>query len=321
MSNKSNIFSVLPQDHSEDEDNNGGQQSRNAKKTNNKTNTGRAEAKPAQGQKTQDRADKDDHKKNKKVPEPGTHPLDRHSGTGNAAFDKKSQKKGGHGKGNVGVATKETEEETKVEEGAEGEEKQEEQKPEGITLEEYYATTQSASQSAVDEAKLKAVQEELKKEILSKKGTLYVKKTAEEEKPVSKKTAKANVDHHAAFNSEHADLLNFRTGFVEREFKERKEGERTERPAPRPKREEKTEEAPATEGEKVEGEQAPAEGEKAEGEKRGKGNYRGNNNRGGKGYQGGNKGGNRGGNYHGGNKGGNQPKINFEDDSAFPKLG
>lgn len=315
MANKSNIFSVLPQDHSEDEDNNAGQQARNAKKQNNKKDTTKVEEKTTQAPKPQEKAGKDDHKKNKKVPEPGTHPLDRHSGTGNAAFDKKNQKKGGHGKGNVGVATKENEEETKAEE-VEGEQKpEEEQKPEGITLDEYYATTQAAAQSQVDQAKVKAVQDELTKDLLAKKGTLYVKKTPEEEKPVAKKTTKANVDHHAAFNSEHADLLNFRTGFVEREFKERKEGEK---PAPRPPRkEEKTEEAPV-EGEKVEGE-VPAEGEKDEGEKRGKGgNYRGNR-RGGN--RGGNpKSGNRGGNYTG-NKGGNQPKINVEDDSAFPKLG
>lgn len=318
MSNKSNIFAVLPQDHSDDEDNHGGQQARKEKKQNNKKDTGKVEEKPAQAQKTQEKAGKDDHKKNKKVPEPGTHPLDRHSGTGQAAFDKKNSKKGGHGKGNVGVATKETEEETKAEETTE-EQPQEEAKPEGITLEEYYSQTAQSSANQVDQAKLKQVQDELTKDLLSKKGTLYVKKTAEEEKPVARKTAKANIDHHAALNTEHADLLNFRTGFVE--YKER-----TERPKPAPKKEEKTEEAPA-EGEKVEkaekaeGE-APAEGEKAEDNKEkrgGRGGYRGNNRGENRGDKGGKRGGYKGGNNHH-NKSG-QPKINFEDDSAFPKLG
>jgi plasminogen activator inhibitor 1 RNA-binding protein len=315
MSNKSNIFSVLPQDHSDDEDNQGGQHGRKDKKQTNKRDTGKAEEKSTHVQKTTDagqKAGKDDHKKKKQVPEPGQHPLDRHSGTGQPAFDRKTFKKGGHGKGNVGASTKEGEEETK-EEATEEEQAAEEAKPEGITLEEYYAQSTQSSHSQVDQAKAKSVQDELTKELLSKKATLYVKNKGAEEDKHARKTTKANVDHHAQLTSEHAELLNFRTGFVEREFKERKEGEKYVKPAP--KKEEKTEEAPATEEkteEKVEGE----EGEKTEdkGHRGGRG-----------GYRGGNRGGNRGG-YKGGNKGsyskgGAQPKINVEDDSAFPKLG
>mmetsp|Transcript_3965 Transcript_3965/g.3385 ORF Transcript_3965/g.3385 Transcript_3965/m.3385 type:complete len:194 (+) Transcript_3965:190-771(+) len=43
------------------------------------------------------------HKKQKEVPESGTHPLERHSGTGVPAYERK-EKKGGAGKGNWGKA-------------------------------------------------------------------------------------------------------------------------------------------------------------------------------------------------------------------------
>jgi len=344
MTNKSNIFSVLPQDHSDDEDNQGTQQSRKEKKQTNKTNTGKAEEKSAPVQsssKTQDagkNAVKDEHKKKKQVPESGQHPLDRQSGTGQPAFDKKSVKKGGHGKGNVGNANKDGEEETKEEAGDE-EKPQEEQKPEGITLEEYYAQSTQGAHSQVDQSKVKSVQEELTKDLLSKKATLYVKnKNQEEEAKPLRKTIKANVDHHASLNTEHADLLNFRTGFVEREFKERKEGDKPYGDRPygdrpygdkpyksAPKKDEKTEEAPATTEEKTEVVEGEEQGEKGDDNKEkrgGRGGYRGGN-RGGNNYRGSNRGGNRGGNYN--NNSGStksaQTKINVEDDSAFPKLG
>jgi hypothetical protein len=312
MATKLNIFSALPIDHSDDEDHGKGQ-GKNAKKPVNKKEGGHKDAKPnnqpiKQSNEDPKKAHKDDHKKSKQTPESGHHASDRHSGTGHAAFDKKTFKKGGHGKGNVGKAD-DKEENAKEEEVEEAQEKEEE--PKGISLEEYWAKKgiKTESTNQVDPAIKKKMEEELTKELLAKKATPLVSRRKAEEKEV-----KQEASHFVALNSNHSDLLNFRTGFVEREYKERKEGER---PAPRerkeyPKKEEKNGEN--QEGEKTEkveeGEESPED--KKEGAPRkqySKGGYKGNK-----------QGGNRSYNNQKGGSGQGQPKIDLGDD-AFPKLG
>lgn len=314
MANKLNIFSALPTDHSDDEDHGKGNQGKNAKKTTNKTQGGHKDAKPNNqpikaSNEDPKKAHKDDHKKFKQTPESGHHASDRHSGTGHAAFDKKTFKKGGHGKGNVGKAD-DKEENAKEEEGTEVVEKEEE--PKGITLEEYWAKKGIKTETqTVDPNIKKKMEEELTKELLAKKATpLVSKKKADASEPQVKAESSS---HLVSLNSAHSDLLNFRTGFVEREYKERtKDGER---PAPRerkeyPKKEEKIEEA--QEGEKTE---KAEEGDESPEDKKGgaprkqysKGGYKGN-------KQGGSK------PYNNNSQKGGQPKIDLGDD-AFPKLG
>jgi len=310
-----NIFNSLPQAASDDEDEGftRGQfkgapptKKHAPKDAKPKTQTQGGQAGATGGQK-----EKDDHKKGKGVPPPGTHPFERKSGTGYSAFDKKL-KKGGAGKGNWGTARDERPDEGKGEEET-GEEVQEETaQPTGLTLEEYYSKVHiKQSQPEINEAKAKVTSEQLMKELLSNKATILPSKKSkesEEPKPHKKKNP-IEVDHHAALTTEHADLLNFRTGFIERDFKSR--GEKTEQDKP-PRKEFKKEE-----GEKTE----IAEGEKAEGQEASSPTKEGGERRRGGGAGRGGKGGATGG--RGGYKGGYtaQPKVNFEDESSFPKLG
>jgi len=233
----------------------------------------------------------------------------------NPLLIKKSAKKGGAGKGNWGSYKDRKEDRT-----GEGEETQEEtpesQQPTGITLEEYLAKTKLAkNEPQINEAKAKITSEQLMKEVLQGKATILAPKNKDDkEKPQPKK--KVNVDeetHVVSGVQQYADLLNFRTGFVEREFGKK----RSEADAPREKRERPAEKEPAAEQE------TPAE-DKPEAEKRQE-RPRGDNKEKRGGFKKGSfKGNKEGGNHRGGNYRKNyqpQPKINIEDDSAFPKLG
>ncbi len=146
------------------------------------------------------------------------------------------------------------------------------------------------------------------KELLSNKATVLQSKKAKEvdDHKTGKKKATAEADHHATLNTEHGDLLSkryliqditwldFRTGFIEREFRQRSDAEKSSptKRETRP-RDEKTEGQEKTEeqGEKVEGQQ------EEEGEKKGRtGGYKGDN-RGGRGGKQGGRGGYKG-NYN-----------------------
>jgi hypothetical protein len=331
---KLNIFNALPQQASDDEDEGykgqgKGAQGKKGNAPNDKNKgskqvgtTGQAEGKG-----------KDDHKKGKGVPAPGSHPLERHSGTGHSAYEKKDGRKQGAGKGNWGNYKDDNK---KREEGGE-EEATEETAPEptGITLEEYYSKNKLAKNEAqVNEAKAKVTSEQLMKELTQGKATQIAPKNKNDsnEKAVPKKKVNPDEDQHLVIGQQqHADLLNFRTGFVERDFgKKRFEGdaprkreertERTERLEKDEKPQEKTENA--GEGEvKVEKQE---EGKPAE-QRRGGYFPKGKFDKGHNGHPYGNSA-NRG-NRPQGNNGGfkknyqPQPKVNIGDDSAFPKLG
>jgi hypothetical protein len=329
MTSKHNIFASLPQHVDSDEE----VQTR-TKKTEKKDVSKTEKPKPARtgatGTQKEEHSRLKEPKKEKGV-SAQPHPLDRHSGTGNQAYGAKP-KKGGAGKGNWGNYKDERKprEEGAVEEGAEATEETpvEEEKPTGLTLQEYYAQQKVAqNEPQINEAKAKITAEQLKKEL----GTATLLKTRQQQeiddKKVGKKKGTLDVNHHAAITTEHANLLNFRTGFVEREYRSRnpEDAADAKRSGPRAvgkgekERENAKEEEAKPQGEvaqpadaKPTGEEFPegTPGEQAESPKR-----RGD---GGRGGRGGHRGGRK---PYGGKQGADQAKINFEDESAFPKLG
>jgi len=183
-------------------------------------------------------------------------------------------------------------------------------------LEEYWAKKGIKTESnQVDPNIKKKMEEELTKELLAKKATPLISKKKSE---TSESQVKLESNHFVQLNSAHSDLLNFRTGFVEREYKERtKDGERPPQRERKeyPKREEKTEKTEKTE-EGQEGEKVEEGGEESPSDKKGdaprkqysKGGYKGNKPSGTRTYNNNPKGGS------------SQPKIDLGDD-AFPKLG
>jgi hypothetical protein len=347
-SSKLNIFNALPQHASDSEEEDF--HKTKSKKTLGQKDTGRADDKSKNVKKTGPSAavpqkqEKEEHARAKETRKPKgvsdqPHPQERHSGTGHSAYGGKP-KKGGAGKGNWGKSG----EEKTAEEGAEEEteEVQEEEKPEGITLQEYYSKQNLAqNQPKVNEAKAKITSEQLIKE-LGNSTLLKSRQTQQvDDRKVGKKKDRLDVNHHAAITTDHADLLGFRTGFIEKEYRQRgteeagapqKRGPRTGGKPERERENAKEEETPATQTETqttpVEGEQAAEGTEKTEGKetqnrrREGQGQGQGQGQRGGRGgYKGGEG-------YKGdrprkdyGNKPAQQTKINFEDESAFPKLG
>jgi len=358
MTSKLNIFNSLPQHASDSEDETNSKnaktrvrhENQNQRRNEHEKGTAHGHTAPKDPNQKEDVArQKNQHKTKGVTAEP--HPNDRHSGTGSAAYGAKP-KKSGTGKGNWGNF-KEDRKAGEEGEDTETPEVQEEEKPEGITLSEYFANRNVAtSQPQVNEAKSKITSEQLMKEV--GKATVLKTRAQQEidDKNVGKKKDKLNINHHAGINSEHANLLNFRTGFVEKEYRERVRGEEGNEPrrfgGPREHREkrEKPEGQTETQGEEVQGEKpavqaeggevaAPTEGKTQEqgqeGQKRREGGQQG-------GYtKGGNRGGYRGDRPQGdrpygdrpqgerrpynNNKQGGSTKVNVEDESAFPKLG
>ena len=156
------------------------------------------------------------------------------------------------------------------------------------------ATTGEVKQQ-VNDAKLKITDEQLKKE-LGKATLLETRKAKEIEEHTE--TRKKNKDAPViGMNTEHAELLGFRTGFkVFDDSKKRQQRERRTEEKQGEKPEQKEGETAATE-EKKEEKSPEATGEKEESPTGQKGGYKG-------GYKGGNKGGYKGeGGYKGGYKG------------------
>jgi hypothetical protein len=338
MSNKLNIFNSLPQYPSDDEED-----QRGAKKTTQggKTTTQTQKKVAAPVQKEEHSRAKETRKEKGVTAQP--HPQDRHSGHGNQAYGGKP-KKGGAGKGNWGKAT---EGEAATEERVAGEEEGTEAQPvveekPSLTLQEYYEQQRFAQEEQeVNEAKAKITSDQLLKEL--GKATALKSKNQEknDDHRVGKKKGRLDVNHHAGLATEHGDLLGFRTGFIEKEYRQRGEGEEG-KPEFRPRREggdrreggerrERREKEDAKQEETAqptttaEGEQAATTEQAGEGQER----RREGGNRGGqRGGQRGDRGGNRGG-QRGGNQGPRKPytpkvdqaKINIADESAFPKLG
>lgn len=150
------------------------------------------------------------------------HPLDRHSGTGLNPWEKRPKKAGG-GKYNVGTIKDELQAgEIAGEQGAEEANVEEAEKDTSITLAEYYQLkgySQEESQKQVNEAKSKVTQQELLKEIGTAKPLQSRAQTKVDENLVNQKK-KIVAEHAVGINTEHADLLGFKTGF--RTFTERK---------------------------------------------------------------------------------------------------
>jgi len=282
MQSKVNIFHTL-QHASDSEDENDAQNNKAKKIAEKKEQRARPDdknkssTKPAGG--NPERQTKDEHARTKapykaKGVTEEAHPQDRHSGHGNQAFGAKP-KKSGAGKGNWGnykEDRKGNEEQGEAREDATEEQPQEEEKPAGITLSEYYQQQrQTQNEPQVNETKAKITSEQLTKEL----GTATALKTRVQQqvddKKVGKKKDRLDVNHHAAINSEHANLLNFRTGFVEKEYKQRgaddvfggqQGGQQGQRRGPRTggqRENAKEEEAQPTEGQTADAQ--PVEGE------------------------------------------------------------
>jgi hypothetical protein len=347
MTSKLNIFNALPAAASDSED------EITAKNAKTRSTHEKRDQRKQEGQKgphghtaPRDPTQKEDvtRAKNtqKKVLTAEPHPNDRQSGTGTQAFGVKP-KKAGAGKGNWGNYKEDRKPTGEEGEEVESTEVQEEEKPEGITLAEYLANRgATSSQPLVNEAKSKITSEQLMKEV--GKATL-LKQQEIDDKIIGQKKGKLNVNHHASINTEHSELLGFRTGFVEREYKERSRDDAPqfprkfggERRAPREERqkeegqtETQTETTPVegttTEGTATTTEAKPQE-ERRQYQKGGRGGY--NKDR----PQGDRPHGDRphGDRPHGdrpqgerrpyAGKQGNTAKVNVEDESAFPKLG
>jgi len=323
MSNKLNIFNSLPQDFSDDEED-----TRQTKKvTGTRTTDKQTKGKGPAPQKEEHTRTKETRKEKGVTDKP--HPLDRHSGAGNQAYGGKP-KKGGAGKGNWGKTTVEGETPVDVAEEETEVQQAEEEKP-TLTLQEYYEKHRLAEEDqAVNEAKAKITSDHLLKEL--GKATALKSREANDDKRVGKKKGHLDINHHAGISTEHADLLGFRTGFIEKEYRQRKEGEelpprRTggqreprEPREPRKEREDNKEQETPVQATPVEGEQPVVEGQATEGQERRReaGPRRGDGNRGGRG---GNRGGNQGPRKPYVPRENNQAKINISDESAFPKLG
>lgn len=318
MSNKLNIFNSLPQYPSDDEE------ERTTKKVTGTKQTDKPRGKPA--------VQKEDHtkaketRKTKGVSEQ-PHPLDRHSGTGSQAYGGKP-KKGGAGKGNWGKTTVEGEAPVEAVEGEETTEQVVEEEKPSLTLQEYYEKHRLAEEDQeVNEAKAKITSDHLLKELGKATAIKSRNQERNDDLKIGKKKGHLNINHHAGISTEHADLLGFRTGFVEKEYRQRKEGEELpprrefgQRRGERKERENaKEEETPAQPTTTAEGETAsPTEQAEGQEKRREGGQRRGD----------GNRGGNRGG-QRGGNQGPRKPyvpretkaNVNVADESAFPKLG
>jgi len=292
--------------------------------------------------------------KTKGVPEE-PHPQDRHSGHGNQAYGGKP-KKGGAGRGNWGnfkedKRTNEDQREAPAGEGEEATEEkaQEEEKPAGITLSEYYQQhRQAQNEPQINEAKAKITSEQLTKDLGNATALVTRAQHQVDDRKVGKKKDRLDVNHHAAINSEHANLLNFRTGFVEKEYRQKgveetsgqkRVGPKTGGPKERENAKEEEVQPQTTEAQPTEGVQAQESGVESqaqtqtqgqdnqnrrrnEGQRGGRGAYRGDRPQGdrpqGDRPQGDRPQGDRPRKQHGGK---DQGKINFEDESAFPKLG
>jgi len=329
MTSKLNIFNSLPQHASDSED------EVTIKNAKTKTTHEKREQRKQEGAKgphghaaPRDPTQKEDvtrsknQQKSKVTAEP--HPQDRQSGTGTQAYGGKP-KKGGAGKGNWGNFKEDKKAGEEGTEEVESPEVVEEEKPEGITLQEYLANKRVATSGPqVNEAKSKITSEQLMKEV--GKATLMKNRVQQEidDKKVGKVKGFLDVNHHASINTEHSELLNFRTGFVEREYKERsRDGDQPTQPRKfGGKREERQKEevaAPA-EGqaeattEATEGaattEAKPEEGQKRPAHRGGRGGYT----KGGDRPQGERR-------PYQGKQSANATKVNVEDESAFPKLG
>jgi len=103
---------------------------------------------------------------------------------------------------------KKKEDRTEGEENQKTEQVQEEEKPEGLTLQEYYAKqTFSQNQPKINEVKAKITSEQLIKEL----GNSTLLKTRQsqqvDDRKAGKKKEHLDVNHHAALTTEYADLL------------------------------------------------------------------------------------------------------------------
>jgi hypothetical protein len=335
MTSKLNIFNSLPQHASDSED------EVTVKNAKNKTTHEKREQRKTDGAKgphghtaPRDPNQKEDvtRSKNQQKQKGVTaeaHPNDRQSGTGVQAYGGKP-KKAGAGKGNWGNFKEDRKVNEEGEEVESPEVQEEEEKPEGKTLAEYLASRgQTQSQAQVNEAKSKITSEQLMKEV--GKATLLKNRVQQEidDKKAGTKKGRLDVDHHASINTEHSELLGFRTGFVEREYRERtRDGDAPQQPRKfggrredRQKEETTTEavaettpvEGTTTEGAATTTEAKPEEGQKTEKrqpQRGGRGGYT----KGGDRPQGERR-------PYQGKQGGNNTKVNVEDESAFPKLG
>lgn len=252
------------------------------------------------------------------------HTLDRKSGTGQSAFEKKD-KKGGAGRFNKGnykddIKRKEGEKE----EFSGDEESPKEEEDTTVTWDDYLAKTASGeTKQQVNDTKLKVTDDQLKKE-LGKATLLQTRKDVQIDEH-TETVKKGKTGTVVGMNTEHAELLGFRTGFKTFDTTKRRERKPEDKPADKPAEKDGETKTEATTEEKK-GEEKPAEDTKPEGESPNgqKGGYKG----GYKGDKGGYKGGYKGdkGGYKG-DKGGYKPKgekkitFNAEDESLFPKLG
>jgi len=265
MTSKLNIFNSLPQHASDSEEETNTKnaktkvrhQNQEQRKHDHEKGTAHGHTAPKDPNQKEDVARQKNQQRSKGVTAEA-HPNDRHSGTGKGNWGnfKEDRKAGEEG------------------DDTETPEVQEEEKPEGITLSEYLANKRVATnEPQVNEAKSKITSEQLMKEV-GKATLLKTKATSEiDDKIIGKKKEKLNVNHHAAINSEHASLLNFRTGFVEKEYKERVFGEDSNEPRrfggarEHRERREKTDNQEGqaeTQGDKAQGEKAPAQTEAGE---------------------------------------------------------
>jgi len=158
-----------------------------------------------------------------------------------------------------------------ADEAQEGDVKAEE-KDTGITLEEYYKKTQGAeSHAQVNEAKSKVTEKELLKEIGTATKLSTKSDNKIDDKHHNKKIAKVIETATLGLNTEHADLLNFKTGFIT--FKDKVERKPEDGKKPAEKSDKPAEGAPATTEEESKESKKPEREEKAGGDGRPKKNY------------------------------------------------
>jgi len=254
------------------------------------------------------------------------HPLDRRSGSGTNPWEKKP-KRGGGGKFNVGTVQDEVKEgEKEPESGTKEEgETEEPEKDIGITLAEYYQKQgQSQQAEVINESKAKVTQQELLKEIGTAKKIQNKAQTKLDEKETNPKKKKDAAESHVvAMNTEHADLLGFKTGF--RTFAERKPLDNTGKPgqtSTQPQAQPTTQEGAQQPELKEVNPPAPEKvTEQAEGEGQRQGNRQPYGEKGPRKYNPNWKGGDRREPRRDEPRRDNKQSLpNFEDDKAFPKL-
>lgn len=351
MTTKANIFNSLPQHNSdsEDEGHNKNSNKNNDKKGPRVRKTGKgippkdADVSTKRAKELRNLDAKQTIQKRKESDLDHPHQLDRHSGTGVSAFDKR-EKKGGSGPHNWGDYRQDRKfNDRNDRDNEEQEAAPQEEEDKTITFEEYSQRAGQQTKQQKNETKAKISDDQLLKE-LGKATKLETRKQREINEHQKTHVKRSAEEHNVVPNTEFADILGFRTGFkIYDDSAPRKPR------GPRPDGTERKEdgktaeeggEAPVVNNEVVAAEQGDAAaGEKVEADKKadspsagrgrgGRGGQRGGN-RGGEGdHRGGNRGGegdNRGPRpQRGGYAGGKKPEskgFNPDDESSFPKLG